>query len=907
MGDSDIETLLQRGYWPNSRAKSPVPRSISDSPRGSSYSFQGDQAVPRKLPYHLSPRKPPPPSVEDENDALAKEAGSVVSSPPSEEPPNRGDPDQYPILLPVDEQVYKHNPERRFVLVSNPSDGSSDVSASEKTSGQRRRSAERSVERSAKLDPEPDFYEANTCRKCVGPSREDKPSRKETRSEGDHRRSRPGDLPPIITDSVSDSRSHDTRRSKPTSRDDSRGEDYFSPRVSSASSRAPRERLLTPEVIEHATNGRDRSYYRGGSSPETQSRNRSAHPSDQYSRNLANDRKYKEKESKSAHSSSPTVQRRRTSELPRYARRDSREGYEASQQFVNRPSSKTDRQIVPSTHSQSDQDSSSQHSSKRGRYQNDTFYSSEDDSSPRTDTGRRRTAMPAKKTEYLSTAVDSRDPGRRKSRGQSPLPSPQASQTSFSDPYSSSSSSRSSTFPRESASSRDPGDRTGRHPPRASTSRRSLPAVRNAIPASTAAASAPNPNISVDYRNSPVVPQPRASFIVDPRVLPPTPSASIPAQPTWQPPRFEPPPQSSTTPNPPISSYRRFSTEVQTGKLPDIPHCPRTREEAGHIDWLTLPRCDNFNICPSCYNANFASTEFVHDFVPVPFRPRDRPLACDFGASEFYRIAWLFTRKYGRSDLGLFYSLTKIAAQAQPCTGHREVSRIWYSIKDPSTKRLIEDFTVCPACAKSVEALLPSLTGLFVPLDSPAEPARGVCAMHHDLGHDRGRFLLYFDILEGAADRAFETQTAPNVQAIATRIRQIAEIPPCPQDRTLYNAHWHTMRGVPSMAVCPECFMMVVQPLLDGREDLTVAGNFHHGTGLMEKATCTLFSDRMRSVFHRAVRKKDLEYLKAKADERWEKKRECEARLKNLSRQSLVTPWTIDEKERIITEWKRFE
>ncbi|KAI0434551.1 hypothetical protein F5Y09DRAFT_295817 [Xylaria sp. FL1042] len=915
MGDSDVDTLLQRGYWPNSRAKSPDPRNISDSPRGSSYSFPGDQAIPRKLPYHLGSRKPPPPSVEDENDALAKEAGSVVSSVPSEEPPNRGDPDQYPILLPVDEQVYKHNPERRFVLVSNPSDGSSDVSASEKTPGQRRRSverpaerpAERQAERPVELDPEPDFYEANTCRKYVLPSsREDKTSRKETRPEGEHRRSRPGDLPPIITDSVSEGRSHDTRRAKPTSKDDSRGEDYFSPRVS-ASSRAARERLLTPEVIEHATNGRDRSYYRGGSSPEAQSRNRSAHPVDQYSRNLANDRKYKEREPKSAHSSSPTVQKRRTSELPRHARRDSREGYESSRQFANRPSSKTDRKILASTHSQSDQDSSSQHSSTHLPHQNDTFYSSEDESSPRTDSRRKRAAMPAGKTEYLSAPVASRASGRRKSRGQSPVPSPQTSQTSFSDPYSSSSSSRSSTFPREPVHSRDLGDRAGRHPPRASTSRGSFTAARNAIPASAAVASASNPSILVDNRNSPVVPPPRASFIVDPRVQPPTPSTSIPAQPTWQPPRFEPPPQSSTTSNPQITSYRRFSTEVQTGKLPDIPHCPRTREEAGHIDWLTLPRCDNFNICPSCYNANFASTEFAHDFVPVPFRPRDRPLACDFGASEFYRIAWLFTRKYGRPDLGLFHSLTKIAAQAQPCTGHREVSRIWYSIKDPSTKRLIDDFTVCPACAKSVEALLPSLTGLFVPLDSPAEPARGVCAMHHDLGHDRDRFLLYFDVLEGVADRAFETQSAPNVQAIATRIRQIAAIPPCPEDRPLYNARWHTMRAVSTMTVCPECFMMVVQPLLDGREDLTVAGNFHHGPGPKEKATCTLFSDRMRTIFQRAVKKKDLEYLKAKADERWEKKRECEARLKNLSRQSLVTPWTMDEKERIVMEWKRFE
>ncbi|KAI0532659.1 hypothetical protein GGR58DRAFT_159407 [Xylaria digitata] len=913
MGDFDVETLLQKGYWPNSRAKSPDPRIVADTPHRSTYSFQDDQAIPRRMPYHINPRKPPPPSVEDENDALAKEAGSVVSSVPSEEPPNRGDPDQYPILLPVDEQVYQHNPERRFVLVSNPNDVSSDVSGSEKKSDQNRRSTDRLTEQDP--EPEPDFYEANTRRKYASPhSPEDKTSRKkESRPEGDHRRSRHGDLPPIITDGGSEGRSHDTRRVKPTTRTDSRDEEYFSPRLPSASSRTPRERLLTPEVIEHATNGRDQSYYRGGLGPGSQGRNYPAQPSDQYSRNLANDRRYKERESKSAHPPSPTkLQKRRTSELPKYTRRDSKENYESSHHFFDGPPSRSDRNAPSSINSQSDRDSSSQPSStsrppRVPPHQNDTFYSSEDEPSSRGDSRRRRSAMPASKTEYLGAPVESRFSNRRKSRAQSPLSSPRPSQTSLSDPYSSSSSSRSSTFPRESVLSHD-GDRAGRPVPRASTSRGSFTTPRNAIPAATATAAAiastPNTNVSVERRNPPVAPPPRASFISEPRVLPPTPSYSTPTQPIWPPPRFE--PQSSAHSSPPISSYRRFSTEVQTGELPDIPHCPRTREEAGHMDWLTLPRCDNFNICPSCYSANFASTEFKHHFVPMPFRPRDQPLACDFGASEFYRIAWLFTRKYGKTNLNFFHSLTKIAAQCQPCTGHREVTRIWYSITDPSTRRLIDEFTVCPACAKTVEALLPNLMGLFVPLDSPAEPTRGVCAMHHDHGHDRNRFLLYFDVLEGAADRALEAQSAPNIQALATRIRQLAAIPPCPEGRTVYGA-WHTMRDVPNVTVCPECFMMVVQPLLVGHEDLTVAGNFLQRTEFRDKASCTLFSDRMRSVFHRAVMKRDLMYLAAKVDERQDKKDEYNARLEALQSQGLRTPWPIAENERIVREWKRYE
>lgn len=326
------------------------------------------------------------------------------------------------------------------------------------------------------------------------------------------------------------------------------------------------------------------------------------------------------------------------------------------------------------------------------------------------------------------------------------------------------------------------------------------------------------------------------------------------------------------------------------------------------MDWLTLPRCDNFRICPSCYEANFGSTEFKHNFVPMPFAFRPQPQACDFGTSEYYRIAWLFTRKYAKQDLNLMLGLIKIAALNPPCPGHREASRIWYSIKDPRTRRPIDNFTVCQGCAKTIEILFPSLIGLFVALDSPAEPTRGVCAMHQDRGHDRSRFLLYFDILEGAADRALETQSAPNVQTLADRVREVAEVPPCPEGRPLKSALWHTMRSVPDLIVCPECFMIVVRPLIDShREDLTVVGDFFHKPTRMAHGDCMLYSDRMRSIFDRAVKRKDLRYLAEKARERNVKERDYTDRLKLLERQAL-SPTTMEaEARRLGDEWKRWE
>ncbi|KAI0205380.1 hypothetical protein F4808DRAFT_282557 [Astrocystis sublimbata] len=905
-----VDSLLNNGYWSSSRARTPDLNNIRHPYHNSSYSSSDDEVIPSRRACRHDPRKPPPPIVEDENDALAKEAGSVVSSVPSEEPTNRGDPDQLPILLPVQE----HNPERRFVLVPNESDLSPDPKSGVSVSEERQSQYRRPAAEAAEPDTEPTTYQANTRRSRKQDAlldRKDKAAKEDVRPEIERRRSRPADLPPIITDGEGEGWPNDNRRAKSTTRTDHQGEGYFSPHFSSASSRVAREGLLTPEVTEHATNGRDRSYHKGGLSAVTPNRDRSAHPSDQKDRSSRKESRYEGAGYRPTHPPSPTLERRRTSDVSKQARRDSKESYDPRLKF-ERPSPRSDRRAPSFTYSPIERHSGSQRSaSKRDARApptyGDTFYSSEDE--PRLPTNSRRpgSAIPPGKIDLLTTPGGSRGPSRRQSRGQSSLPSPRLSQSSLSDAYDSSSSTRSSTFPRETVPSRGE-DRDGRTLPRASTAKDSSSAVWKAVPtlvsATTAIPSASNRNAMVDPRRVMAPSAPKAGPVVDSRVPSSTPSVSTPLRTSW-PPRFE-PSQNGGGSNHPIGSYRRFSTEVKTGDLPDIPHCSRTREEAGHMDWLTLPRCDNFNICPSCYSANFASTEFAHEFVLMPFRRRDQPIACDFGASEFYRIAWLFTRKYGRRDLGLFHSLTKIAATSQPCSGHRQASRTWYSIRDPSTKRCIDGFTVCDACAAAVEALLPSLSGLFAHLDSPSERKRGVCAMHHDRGHDRGRFLLYFDVLEGAADRALETQSAPDGQALADRIRKLAAIPPCGEGRASYDGYWHTMRDVP-VVVCHECFMMVVQPLLDGRGDLTVAGNFHHGVQYKKKAECMLFSDRMRNVFNRAVMKKDLAYLTDKIHERNRKKEECDGRLDALQRQGLSSPWAVDETERVVRDWKRYE
>ncbi|KAI0396121.1 hypothetical protein F5Y17DRAFT_420386 [Xylariaceae sp. FL0594] len=945
MGGRDIEAALRNGYFQNSRARVADTES-SDPYHKSHYPPEDVLFVARKAnlsiprPVNWTARFPPPPSVEDESDALAKEAGPIISSASSvsEEPSHRGDPDQYPIILPV----HEYNPERRFVLVQNQSDTPPDATGAERKFGRRE-----STERLAEPDPEPDFYEANTARKYVPTvsleERTGLKDEKDSRQEREKRRSRHEDLPRIITDTNTQERTGDSRRVKSSTRIGDRGGDRSSGQ--SASARQGRETLLTPEVTEHATHGRDRSYHRGPSTSSSHDRNKSAHPDDQYSGSSGTDHRYKDRKSRSAHPPNPSPQKRQASGKPDSPRRYSNQSHESSRRSGGTSPRRPARTAPSTTPSQSDHDSSPQRTSaprEKGPPvpppHRDVFYSSEDEPRARRPEHRRRkSGVQTNRAEHVNTPTEAREPERRKPRGPAPLPPVGLSHTSTPDPYSGSSSSRSATFPKELKLPHG-DDLAEKALARASPARGTSNATRGGIPpAAIAAAISAGSSFgsSGDYRRAPAPPGPRPNPATEPRALPPTPiapaSAVMPAQPIWPPPRIETDPSTAL-----MTSYRRYSMDQQQhhhqdGPLPDIPACPRTRQEAGHMDWLTLPRCDNFNICPSCYSANFSNTEFAHNFVPVPFRARDRPLACDFGTSEYYRIAWLFTRKYRRPDLGLLHALARVAAPC--CSGHG--GTIWYGVRDPRTARAVDNFTVCHACAKTIETLLPGLTGIFVPLDPSMGPTNGVCALataNPSTGvnggatalstitdQDRMRFLMYFDVLEGSADRALETQTPPNIQVLADRVRELSIAPPCPQGHPVRNALWHTMRSVPGLTVCPECFVTVVRPILDDRDrdrgrgrerDLVVAGDFHAQPTTLPDGDCMLFSDHMRSVFARAVRERDLRFLASKVRERAAKERECNARLHALERQRQGTgggPAWDNEMERVLREWKKYE
>ncbi|KAF4509588.1 hypothetical protein G6O67_003746 [Ophiocordyceps sinensis] len=81
--------------------------------------------------HHLRRRPfPPPASVEDEAESLAREHGtSTLQSTSDEETPSRGEIDQHPVIM----EVHEYNPERRFVMLNDPPPASIDDAQTKQT------------------------------------------------------------------------------------------------------------------------------------------------------------------------------------------------------------------------------------------------------------------------------------------------------------------------------------------------------------------------------------------------------------------------------------------------------------------------------------------------------------------------------------------------------------------------------------------------------------------------------------------------------------------------------------------------------------------------------------------------------------------------------------------------------
>ncbi|KAM0662336.1 hypothetical protein ACHAPH_001923 [Verticillium nonalfalfae] len=413
----------------------------------------------------------------------------------------------------------------------------------------------------------------------------------------------------------------------------------------------------------------------------------------------------------------------------------------------------------------------------------------------------------------------------------------------------------------------------------------SVPAVMPFMP--------PEPFHSVDLTRPPrpVTPEARASTL----------QFDLRQDQAWPPAPFD-PSKNSLTVDRPVGAYRRYSEDAGRDGPVQIPDCPRTKGVAGKIDWLCLPHCDNFNICPDCCSGVFGKSSFRSEFKANLFRSIDKPISCDFGTSPWYRIAWLLTLKYNQPDLRLFHQIAKIAKN-QPCPGDRVVLRSWYSIQNPNRDGTLPDFNVCYECAKTIEVLLPSLTGCFIQTQAMALPSNNICAMRYH--PDRKRFVLYFDAMETTCDQAIAATSAPNIPSLAKTIDRISMFTECREDRPVAGENWYVMQHLPELTVCGDCYDDVVKPRI--LQDGQVARNFSMRPKQLSIATCQLYSERMREVFRKACRRNDVKYLEDKVLERQKIEASIHAELARLDKRRGQDEWTEKEMEKLISTWKKWE
>jgi hypothetical protein len=235
---------------------------------------------------------------------------------------------------------------------------------------------------------------------------------------------------------------------------------------------------------------------------------------------------------------------------------------------------------------------------------------------------------------------------------------------------------------------------------------------------------------------------------------------------------------------------------------------------------------------------------------------------CDFGATPWYRIAWLLIQKYGENNLDRFYGLANIAANIMPCPRRDAVVKEfggWHTIIDSKTGVPMINFVACSNCVRSVEVLLPAIRGVFVQVPK-------FCALRFD----SNRFIQYFDAIETMADRAEATNEVPDTTVLQNLVRRLALIPECQRDTELFDSKWYIITQLPEFTVCEDCFDDFVRPLMEEEKKfLAIPSLFEKELRRIPRATCQLYpGSNMREIFKLAADTNDYKLLAQKARER---------------------------------------
>lgn len=337
----------------------------------------------------------------------------------------------------------------------------------------------------------------------------------------------------------------------------------------------------------------------------------------------------------------------------------------------------------------------------------------------------------------------------------------------------------------------------------------------------------------------------------------------------------------------------RSSVDVASAR-PSLPACPRPDFVSGYNDWYMLGGRPNFDVCSPCME-NVVGAEYKAWFARAPPKPPGLKTKCDF-SSPWVRIAWLKTLKEKRQKPDILYAIASIAEE--PCPGKMGAIRTWYSLPDPDTGKPVSNFDICPYCVRAIECIFPSLRGVFRYDHRQTPMKQRAC----DLRCYSRRFAGYIDRLESIANKADIERRSPRMHRFADYAREMGMTRECSKDDMVLDQAWHIMPQIPQFTVCEECCDEAVWPAIDAGSPL--AAKFNRSMQIMGPGgvSCQLYSPRMRHVFRDAVRNNDLAYLQQHAIQRYNVERSLQARHAQARAYG-----DSEEIARIVQEWKKWE
>jgi len=175
-----------------------------------------------------------------------------------------------------------------------------------------------------------------------------------------------------------------------------------------------------------------------------------------------------------------------------------------------------------------------------------------------------------------------------------------------------------------------------------------------------------------------------------------------------------------------------------------------------------------------------------------------------------------------------------------------------------------------------------------------------------DLRFDSKRFVQYFDALETMADKAEDEDAPADTRALVSLAKRMSLVPECERDKDIIDGRWNVITQLPEFTVCEECFDEVVWPELeDGK---SIPAMFAKDLKKIPRASCQLYSPKMRGIFRIAVDGEDYKLLASKARERKSIETAYKTNLEGLKRAvAKGDPYAGAEIRRIEEDWRKWE